>query len=166
VIGYRKVLVGAAAYDPISGLVLFPLPRQAPTVKAGSTRAILVASDYQEAKNAVTVGSNITPNTRYRAVAIRGVRGPAVSWLLPSPGVCLAGRVRLAVAATSTSPLTSVHFFDDKSSIANVTKGPGGLYIADWSAKAVPLGKHTLRATALDSKGRRYTAPRVVRVCK
>ncbi len=166
VIGYRKVLVGAAAYDPISGLVLFPLPRQAPAVKAGSTQAILVASDYQEAKNVVTVGRNIMPNTRFRAVAIRGVRGPAVSWLVPETGTCLTGRVRLAVAATSTSPLVSVRFFDGNSSIANVTKGPGGLYVTDWSAKAVPLGKHTLRATALDRKGRRYTALQVVRVCK
>lgn len=165
VIGYRRVLVGAAAYDPISGLVLFPLPKLAPALKAGSTRAILVASDYQEAKNVVTVGRNITPNTRYRAVVIRGVRGPAVSWLLPT-GACLTGRVRLAVAATSPSPLTSVHFYDGSTSIKNVTKGPGGLYVTDWSAKAVPLGKHSLRATAHDRKGRSYTASQVVRVCK
>jgi hypothetical protein len=166
VIGYRRVLVGAAAFDPISGLALFPLPRQAPTVKAGSTRAIIAASDYQEAKNVVTVGSNLMPNTRFRAVAIRGVRGPAVSWLIPAAGSCVTGRVRLAVAATSSSPLVSVHFFDGRSSIATVAKGPGGLYATDWSAKAAPLGRHMLRATALDRKGRAYTALRGVRVCK
>jgi len=167
VIGYRRVLVGAAAYDPVSGLVLFPLPRQAPTVRAGSMRALLVASDYQEAKNAVTVGSNPLPNTAFRSVAIHGVRGPAVSWLVPRSNPCVTGPlVRLAVAASSTVPLVSVHFFDGAKSIANVTKGPGGLYVTDWGVKAVPLGKHTLRATALDRKGHSFTAAHNVKVCR
>ena len=167
VIGYRRVLVGAAAYDPDSGLVLFPLPSIAPTVKSGSTEAILVASDNQEAKNVVTVGRNILPNTRFRAAVIKGVRGPAVSWLVPAPGECVrTPRTRLAVVASSTRRVLSVHFYDGKKSIANVKKGAGGIYVADWSVKASDTTKHTLRAVALDRKGRRFTAFRTTHVCK
>ena len=34
-IGYKGVLVGAASYDPISGIAVFPLPTSAPTLKTG-----------------------------------------------------------------------------------------------------------------------------------
>ena len=167
VIGYRRVLVGAAAYDPGSGLVLFPLPSVAPTVKPGANEAILVASDNQEAKNIVTVGRNILPNTRFRATSIKGVRGPAVSWLVPAPAECVhPPRTRLAVVAGSTRPIASVHFYDGKKSIANVKKGAGGVYVTDWTVKAPDTGKHTLRAVVVDRKGRRDTALRNTHVCK
>ena len=47
-IAYRRVAVGAAAYDPISGIAVFPLPAAAPALKAGLTRTILVSGDFQE----------------------------------------------------------------------------------------------------------------------
>src|SRR5207249_5382334 len=59
VIGYRGVLVGAVVYDPLSGIAIFPLPNQARVIPKGRTRAVLSASDYQEAKNVASVGSNI-----------------------------------------------------------------------------------------------------------
>ena len=39
VIAYRQALVGAAAYDPVSGLALFPIPAAAPPFRAGRTPA-------------------------------------------------------------------------------------------------------------------------------
>jgi subtilisin family serine protease len=166
VIGYQRVLVGAAAYDPISGLALFPLPTQAPRIKAGTTRAIIQAADNQEAKNIASIGSNPLPNTTFRLVTIKGVAGPAVSWLVPDAGVCVRGSVRLGVAATSTAPVESVRFFDGNRPIAKVTKGPASLYVTDWRTTKVEAGRHTLRATALDRKGRSFSAVRTVRVCK
>jgi Bacterial Ig domain len=166
VIGYRSVLVGAAAYDPISGLALFPLPAQAPRVKAGKNEGIVEASDNQEAKNIATVGNNILPNTTFRGVSITGVNGPAVAWLVPAAGGCIKGVVRLGVAASSTAALRSVRFFDGKKLIKKVTKGPVGLYVADWRTARTAAGPHTLRATALDRKGRSFTAARRLRVCR
>jgi len=166
VIGYRRVLVGAAAYDPVSGLALFPLPAQAPNIKRGKNLGTVSAADNQEAKNVAVAGKNPLPNTTFRDVKIVGVNGPAVSWLVPGPGVCARGRVRLGVAAGSTAPLASVRFFDGKTLIKRVTSGPGGLYVADWRTSKVPKGRHTLRATALDRKGRSFTAARHIRVCR
>jgi hypothetical protein len=165
VIAYNRVLVGAAAYDPISGLVLFPLPTQAPVIKPGKTKAAMEASDNQEAKNVASIGNNPLPNTTFRAFTITAVNGPAVAWLIPNAGSCVKGIVRLGVTATSTAAVKSVRFFDGSKLIKNVTSGPGSLYVADWRAGKVP-GRHTLRATALDSRGRSFTAARGVRVCR
>jgi hypothetical protein len=166
VVGYQRVLVGAAAYDPISGLVLFPLPRAAPRLKSGKILGLLVASDNQETKNVVTAGRDITPNTTYRAVRISGVNGPAATWLVPDDGACVRGLVRLGVAASSTAPIASVRFLDGKIPIKTVTQGPGGLYVTDWQTRKAEAGRHTLRATVLDRKGRTFTAVRRVRVCR
>jgi minor extracellular serine protease Vpr len=166
VIGYRRVLVGAAAYDPLTGLVLFPLPRLAPRIKTGTIRAIIQAADNQEAKNVASIGNNPLPNTAFRAVRITGVNGPAVAWLVPEAGVCVRGRVRLGVAASSTAPVVSVRFFDRKQLIKKVTQGPGGLFVADWRTSKAGTGRHTLRATALDRKGRSFSAVRRLRVCR
>ena len=38
VLSYGRVLVGAAAYDPFSGVALFPLPAEAPRMRAGRLR--------------------------------------------------------------------------------------------------------------------------------
>ena len=37
VIGYGQTLIGAVAYDPVSGIALFPIPNEAPQLRAGST---------------------------------------------------------------------------------------------------------------------------------
>jgi len=166
VIGYAHVVVGAAAYDPASGLVLFPLPALAPRVKPGVTRAVIEAADNQETKNVATAGKNPLPNTTFRLVRITGVSGPAVTWLVPDAGVCVRGLVRLGVAATSTVPIASVRFFDGKTLIKTVAKGSAGLYVTDWRTAKVETGRHTLRATALDRKGRSFSAARSLRVCR
>jgi minor extracellular serine protease Vpr len=166
VIAYNRVLVGAAAYDPIAGLALFPLPAQAPRIKVGKTDAAMEASDNQETKNVASIGNNVLPNTTFRTFTIHAVNGPAVSWLVPVAGSCVKGAVRLGVTATSTAPVRSVSFFDGDSLIKRVTRGPASLYVADWRTAGKPMGRHMLRATAVDGKGRRFTAARALRVCR
>jgi Bacterial Ig domain len=166
VIGYGRVLVGAAAFDPIAGLALFPLPIQAPRIKPGKTKAVMQASDNQEAKNVASIGNNPLPNTSFRSFRITAVNGPAVSWLIPTAGACVKGIVRLGVTATSTAAVRSVRFFDGSKLIKKVTRGPGSLYVADWRTRKVQTGRHTLRATALDRRGRTFSAARSLRVCR
>ena len=42
-IGYSRTLIGAVAYDPASGLAVFPLPREAPALAAGRRTIDLLA---------------------------------------------------------------------------------------------------------------------------
>ena len=65
VIGYGQVLIGAYAYDPVSGIALFPLPTQAPKLKVGKPVLGASAADYQEAKNVDSVGDELMPNTAF-----------------------------------------------------------------------------------------------------
>src|SRR5207302_10987050 len=102
VIAYRGILVGAVAYDPGSGVAVFPLPREARTIPAGRTRAVLSASDFQEAKNVNSVGDDILPNTTFRPVRITGVSGPALTWVAPAENQCLRETAALVVVASST----------------------------------------------------------------
>src|SRR5262249_21854273 len=102
VVNYNgSVLVGAAAYDPISRLALFPIPRSAPTITAGAKKAIaLNVSDNQETKNVnPPPGTNGTPNTITKAARINVVNRPVVSWLLPAGTSCLRTTTRLVVVA-------------------------------------------------------------------
>jgi minor extracellular serine protease Vpr len=166
VIGYRQALVGAAAYDPFSGLALFPIPDAAPTLRAARTRAVLLASDFQEAKNVDQAGANVLPNTRFKATRVRVVRGPALTWLAPGARTCAARREPLLVAASSTARLRSVRFYDGRRGIATVRRGVAGLYSATWRTTKARKGRHVLRAIVLDRNGRTYSARRVVRVCR
>jgi hypothetical protein len=49
VIAYGRVLVGAAAYDPLSGIAIFPLPPTVAALKPGKTPLVFQAGDFQEA---------------------------------------------------------------------------------------------------------------------
>src|SRR5439155_2370786 len=109
-LAYRGAVVGAVAYDPVSGVALFALPRSGPRLRRGGNFAVVVAADFQEAKNVTTFGRNLMPNTRFRGVRIRAVRGTTVTWLLPSGGRCLHGRQRLLVAVSSTGHIRAVRF--------------------------------------------------------
>src|SRR5262249_50432696 len=146
VVAYQRVLVGAAAYDPVSGLALFPLPAQAPRIKAGKSSAGMEAWDNQEPKNVASIGSNPLPNTTLRPSRLTAVSGPAASWLVPSAGACVRGVARLGVTASSTAAVRSVTFFDGEKVIKRVTKGPGSLYVADWHPGKAGKGPRTLRA--------------------
>jgi subtilisin family serine protease len=168
VIGYRRVLVGAALYDPFSGLAVFPLPRAASVIPRGSTSGVIEASDYQEGKNIATISNNLLPNTRFANVRIHGVAGPAISWLTPEENQCLPQRASagLTVEATSTAPIRSVRFSVDGKQIANDRHGAAGLFSIPWHVGRTKLGRHILSALAADKHGKRISAKRTIRVCK
>ena len=166
VIGYGRALVGAAAYDPSSGIALYPLPRQAPALKAGKRTINASAADFQEAKNVDSVGDELLPNTAYAGGPISVVAGPTVTWLAPEIKECVARQTPLTVLASSTAAVRSVRFLDSRKPIATVKRGSVGLYSAVWKRGGAAKGEHTLRAIVTDAKGRKAEAQRVVRVCK
>jgi Big-like domain-containing protein len=166
VIGYRNVLVAAALYDPGSGIAIFPLPRQAAKIPGGRTRAVLSASDFQEAKNVNGVGDNILPNTAFRPVTITGVAGPAVTWVSPADNQCVSKTVPLVVVAGSTRAIRSVRFFADGRQIGVDRRGVSDVYTATWQSRFAPRGSHVLTATATDASGATFSATRNLRVCR
>jgi minor extracellular serine protease Vpr len=166
-IAYRSALVGAAAYDSVSGLAVFPLPGEAPPIPNGKTRLVLSASDFQEAKNLETIGNDIMPNTAFRAVTLRGVAGPAMTWLAPRANQCVAGKTAtLDVVAGSSRRVTSVRFLADGHQVALSRRGTAGLFSASWRIGKTAKGRHVLVAVATDAAGKRLSAVRPVRVCR
>ena len=85
------------AYDPVSGLVVFGLPPQAPRSSRARRRRSSQASDYQEAKNINTVGNALCRTRRF-------LRGAAARRHRPDRLVDRAARARLRAGdATSWS---------------------------------------------------------------
>jgi hypothetical protein len=169
VLSYNSnVLLGASAYDPTSGLVLFALPSNAPKITAAAKKksVVLSASDNQEAKNVNTIGANVLPNTKYRGAKIAVVRKPTLTWLVPSRNQCLRSTTRLVVVAGSNKTLKNVVFRADARKLGSKKADSAGLAFTDWKAKQAKKGKHVLRATVRDAAGRTVTARRNVRVCK
>jgi hypothetical protein len=166
VIAYRNVLVGAALYDPDSGVAIFPLPAAAARIPAGRTRAVLTAADFQEAKNVNSVGRDILPNTAFRRVAITAVTGPALTWVAPAVNECVGRSASLVVVASSTRRIRSVRFFADGRRIGVDRRGTADLFTRSWGTRLVHSGRHELTAVATDAGGRRLSATRDVRVCR
>jgi len=166
VIGYRRVLVGAALYDPLSGLAIFPLPPSAARIPVGRTSAVLSASDFQETKNINTISDEIMPNTSFRAVTIVGVRGPAVTWISPAAAACVAKSVNLGVMASSDTKVTSVRFLVDGRQVDRDRSGSADIFNGVWHSQKAFRGAHVLTAVATDASGRQIAATRSVRVCK
>jgi minor extracellular serine protease Vpr len=163
ILSYRRVLVAAAAFDPITGLAFVPLPPAAPALAKGRTPVTMVASDYQETKNLDQAGAEPLPNTAFKQARLTVVNAPTVTWLAPEVSACTNGR--LLVAAGSTRKLRSVRFFDGERRIAIVKRGAVGLYSFNWKAGRATKGRHVLRAEAADAAGRTASARRVVRIC-
>jgi hypothetical protein len=166
VLAYKRVLIGAAAYDPFTGFILFGLPPEAPKLVAGKAAAVVVASDYQEAKNVNTIGDDIMPNTTYRGTSLRVVNGPAVTWLAPEVRQCVATSERLLVVASAAQKLREVRFLADGKRIGVARTGPDGLYSLTWKTKQASTGRHTLVAVAVDRAGAKASSSRVVRRCR
>jgi minor extracellular serine protease Vpr len=165
VINYSGALVGASAYDPLTGLIVFGIPTAAPKFKAGKTKMIVMASDYQEAKNINTVGNDIYPNTRFKLSTLTVVKGPTVTWVEPPANVCALKNDRLVVVADSTKKIKQVAFTDNGKRIGVDAAGTGVFAIA-WKTAKLKKGPHILRATVTDAAGRKAAAGRVLRVCK
>jgi hypothetical protein len=167
VIAYNRIQLGAAAYDPVSGIALFPIPAQAPPITRATTRGTLSAADFQETKNVNTIGANALPNTAFAPVAIKAVKGPSLSWLLPNTPACVRGAsTDLLVVADSTAAVSSVTFRDGRKRIGLDRTGDSGLYSMNWKLAGVRKARHVLTATVLDRAGRTYAARQAVRVCK
>jgi hypothetical protein len=167
VIAYNNIQLGAAAYDPVSGLALFPIPAQAPPLRRAQTRGTLSAADFQETKNVNTIGANVLPNTRFAPASIKAVNGPSLSWLLPNTPACIrGGTTDLLVVADSTRAVRSVTFRDGRKRIGLDRTGTSGLYNISWKLANARKARHVLTATALDLAGRTYSARQAVRVCK
>jgi minor extracellular serine protease Vpr len=164
-IGYNRVLVAAAAYDPSTGVALFPLPSEAPRVRAGRPRFALIASDYQEAKNANSYGGDVLPNTRITTRRLRVVRGATVTWLMPLARRCVGRSEDLLVAASATRRIRSVQFFDGNRRIRVVRRNVAGLFSTTWRTRRAARGLHRLRAV-VRAGAQRAEATRVVRVCR
>ena len=165
VLSYGRVLVGAAAYDPFSGIALFPLPVEAPSMRAGRLRATFQSADYQEAKNADVFGRDLMPNTRVRATRMRVVSGPTLTWLTPLARTCVGRRVPLLVVAGPAGTARTARFFDGKRQIRVLRRNTAGLYGTTWQSRGAKRGLHTLRAV-VQIGGKRVEATRVVRVCR
>jgi minor extracellular serine protease Vpr len=166
VISYRGVLVGAALYDPVSGIAIFPLPRAAAKIPPGHTRAVLSAADFQESKNVNGVGDNILPNTAFRPVSITGVTGPAVTWVSPAENQCVSKRVALVVVAGSSTKIRWVRFLVDGKQIDVDRSGASDVFTGSWVTRFAPTGRHVLSARATDATGRTFSAARNLRVCR
>jgi hypothetical protein len=166
VIAYRGVLVGAALYDPTSGIAIFPLPQQAAAIPKGRIRAIISASDYQESKNVNSVGNDILPNTAFRAAGITGISGPALTWVSPTENQCVGRTAGLLVVASSTKRVRSVRFFVDGKQIDLDRNGAADLFSGSWTTRLASTGTHELRAVATDAGGRTLAATRHVKVCR
>jgi minor extracellular serine protease Vpr len=168
VLAYRRALVGASAYDPVSGYAVFGLPPAAPPIPVGRTNASILAADFQEAKNASTPGGAVLPNTSVVEVRLRGVAGPTVTWLDPERTECVTRpRQRLLVAADSDRRIRTITFFDGTRRIARLTPaGDDELYASTWQTGRAARGRHTIAVVVRDATGREARATRVVRVCR
>ena len=163
-VGYGQALVAAAAYDPVSRIAIFPLPRAAPVLRTGQRLLSASAADFQEAKNVDSVGDELLPNTAFASGNINVVNGPVITWVTPEPNECAAAPADLLVIASSTVALRSVRFLDGTKPITTVRRGTAGIYSAA-EARRRCKGRHTLQAIVTDAKGRQAKAQRVVRVC-
>jgi hypothetical protein len=164
VIGYSGALVGASAYDPSTGIVVFGIPVAAPELKAGRTTLTFEASDYQESKNIDTVGDALLPNTAFKQVRLEVVKGPTVSWIAPPAASCALKSDQLVVVGDSTKKVTSVTFTDNGHKVGVDKTGP--VYSVAWKTGALKKGTHHLAAKLVDAAGHAATADRNVRVCK
>jgi hypothetical protein len=161
----RRQSVGATIFDPTTGIAAFSIPRGAPPLEPGPQFMQLVASDYQESKNITTESDSPLPNTRFQGVRAEAVNGPAVTWITPEKGRCVAARQRLLVVASDNVQISSVGFFDGNRQIARVRKNVAGLYETTWGTKGRRKGAHVLTATASDVRGREAEASQTVRIC-
>ena len=165
VIGYGQTLIGAVAYDPGSGIALFPIPNEAPQLRTGKRQVQASAADFQEAKNVDSVGDELLPNTAFAGGPITVVDGPTITWLTPEIRECSTPSTPLTVLAGSTATVRSVQFLLGTKPIATVRRGTAGIYGTTWRRGGAAKGRHTLRAIITDAKGRKAEAQRVVRVC-
>ncbi len=163
----RGLQLGAIAFDPATGIAVFALPRDVPSIPPGPEFMRVFASDFQETKNIHTEGVNPMPNSRFGGSRLSVVARPTVTWILPNKGSCLARpRAQLQVVAGSNATISSLGLFDGKRQIARVRKNVAGVYTFNWRTAGKRRGKHVLTAVVSDTRGREAETARTVRICK
>jgi hypothetical protein len=162
---YKNEQIGAVRFDTKTGVAIFPIPKDSQPLLPGPEFMRIVASDFQEAKNVSTPGDEAMPNTRFLGARFLVVNRPAVTWIGPAKGSCLAARAELQVSASSPATISSVGFFDGKRQIARVRRSDQGIFRATWRTGGARKGTHELRAIVSDTAGREAEALRRVRVC-
>jgi subtilisin family serine protease len=165
-IGYGSNVIGASAYDPVTGLATFPLPRAATALGAGKLRLTVLSSDYQEAKNIDTTGTDILPNTSVTVIRLKVVRGPAVTWLEPARFDCIAKSQQLLVAASATNGVKSVRFLLDGHAVAKGRRVGDGIWSGKLSAGHEGKGRHKLEALVTDRHGHTASDQLSLRRCR
>jgi hypothetical protein len=163
--GYGQQLVGAAAFDPLTGTVLIPIPASASQLNAGHPKVLLLASDNQEAKNVNTLGANALPNTTIKTLAMSVVDGPAITWITPQANACARKSEPLGVLASDTSKITGVTFLDGARKLATDKTGVADIYTATLKTSGLARGHHVLHAVVTDRAGHKAATTRAVRVC-
>jgi hypothetical protein len=156
--GYGQQLVGAAAFDPLTGTVLIPIPASASQLNAGHPKVLLLASDNQEAKNVNTLGANALPNTTIKTLAMSVVDGPAITWITPQANACARKSEPLGV-------LAGVTFLDGARKLATDKTGVADIYTATLKTSGLARGHHVLHAVVTDRAGHKAATTRAVRVC-
>ncbi len=165
--GFNQLDVSANSFDPVTGIAVFAIPRQARPIDAGPEFMQIIASDFQETKNIHTEGINPMPNTRFHGIRLEAVRRPTIAWILPSANACATKpRVRLQVVAGSNAVVSSVGFFNGKRQIGRVRKNVAGVYTLNWKTAGQKRGKRTLTAVVSDTRGREAEVKRTVRICR
>jgi subtilisin family serine protease len=164
-LGIGGTLLGASAYDPVSGTAVFPLPVGV-DLAPGRRRIAFDASDFEEAKNVNTVGSALMPNTQFASVRLRIVAGPAVTWVQPARASCVRGPAPLLVTAGSRRGVRLVRFLAGGRVVGVARHGRQGLFSAVLHAKGLARGPLGLEAEVVDRAGRSASADLMVRLCR
>ena len=166
VLSYQSALIGAAFYDPLSGVALYPLPRSAPRLKAGKRRVLFATSDFEEAKNINTPGTALMPNTRARGFSVQVVRGPALDWLSPARGACVRKGDPLLVAVSAPKRVERVRLLLDGRRLAKGVSGGAGVYLVRGGWRKAKPGRHVLTAIASVHGGASAKSTLPVHVCR
>jgi subtilisin family serine protease len=164
---YGNVALGATAYDPFTGLALFPVPAEAP-LRTGANRLLLVAADYQEAKNVIGLSTDSLPNTGFAEATVTVVTSrPVATWLEPAAGSCAPRPASLLVEASGPRRIRLVRFYQGDRLVATDRRPTAGsLFEATVPLHGGEGNRVRLRAIAVDAVGATAAATRTVFVCR
>ena len=146
------------AYDPVSGIAVFPLPREAPMLGAGRGTDRSLVSDLQESKNLNTSGADIMPNTNFSSFPLRVVRRPTATRIRRKRASVCPGR-RLS-RSSRARPRGSQRVVLRGKRLATDRTSPGDLYSGTWKVGGLRKGRHKLRAVVVDARAARAAAER------
>ena len=168
VIAYRSVLLGAAAYDPFSGIAIFAVPGTRRRSRPGGRPRRRSRSDFQETKNVDQVGrqhaAEHAPSATCASAASAGPRSRGSSRSRAScvgedASGCSCSRATCGRSARVRFFGRAPHRQSARTASRTSTRSPG-------SAGGLKRGTHLLRAQVVDAAGKTVAASRSVRVCK